>query len=158
MWPLAIFLMLVVGVLWGAFWLTLAACCNALFGLCQGHFTRAAIWACVGYGMLCWWQGTEWIPHPWDFDAWLRASAWIVGFGALLTFIRFCHRHRHQQAVQTDTPSLNINIQLGAGWDMGDCEVHEQRSPGEDFMTVNRIGRRPPTRRNIGAKQSPRRM
>jgi hypothetical protein len=108
--------------------------------------------------MLLWWQGTETIPHPQDFDAWLRASAWIVGFGALLTFIRFCHRHRHQQAVQTDTPSLNINVKFSPSWDIGDCEVHERRSPGENFVAVDRIGRRPPLRRNIGTKQGPRRF
>jgi hypothetical protein len=143
---------------WLALCLTIAAWGYALGNLLQGNFIRAAIWGSVGFGMLAWWNGTETIPHPWDVDAWLRASAWIVGFGALLTFIRFYHRHRHQQAAQTDTPSLNINVHLNPGWDIGDCEVRERRSPGENFVAVDRIGRHPSTRRNIGAKQSPRRI
>jgi len=144
MWPLAIFLMIVVAFYWGAIYLTIAAWFNALIHLLRGNFIRAAQWFSIGIGMLFWWRGTDVIPDPWDFDKWLRGSAWIVGFGALLTFIRFCHRHRHQQAAQTDAPSLNINVKFGPGWDMGDCEVRERR--------------RPPTLRNIGAKQSPRRI
>ena len=158
MWPLAIFLMLVVAFYWGALYISAVAWLNAIGHLFRGNFIRATLWFSIGIGMLLWWQGTEVIPHPWDVDAWLRASAWIVGFGALLTFIRFCHRHRYQQAAQTDTPSLNINVHLNPVWDMGDCEVHERRSPGENFVAVDRIGRRPPTRRNIGTKQGQRRI
>ena len=158
MWPLAIFLGLVVAFYWFAFMATIWWCFNALMALWAGHYIRAAIWGCLGFGMLLWWNGTEVIPHPWDFDAWLKGSAWVVGLGAFLTFIRFCHRHRPQQAVQTDTPSMNINVKFSPSWDIGDCEVHERRSPGENFVAVDRIGRRPPTRRNIGAKRSPRRI
>ena len=157
MWQLiAIVLIAIIWFYLGAIYLTVVAWLNAVGHLLQGHFTRAAAWFCVGVGMLLWWQGTETIPHPQDFDAWLRTSAWVVGFAAFLTFIRFCHRHRHQQAAQTDTPSLNISVKFSPTWDIGDCEVRDQRSPGEEFTTVNRIGRRPPTRRNIGTKRSPR--
>ena len=159
MWQLiAIVLIAIIWFYLGAIYLTVVAWLNAVGHLLQGHFTRAAAWFCVGVGMLLWWNGTETIPHPWDVDAWLKASAWVVGFGALLTFIRFCHRHRHQQAAQTDAPSLNINIHLGAGWDMGDCEVHERRGAGHNLVRADRIGRRPPLRRNIGTKQGPRRI
>jgi hypothetical protein len=48
--------------------------------------------------MLLWWNGTETIPHPWDFDKWLRGSAVIVGIGALATFVRW---RKKQQAMQT---------------------------------------------------------
>jgi hypothetical protein len=158
MWPLAIFLMIVVAFYWGAFYISVVAWLNAVGHLLRGNFIRAAAWGSIGVGMLFWWQGTEVIPHPWDFDAWLKASAWVVGFAALLTFIRFCHRHRHQQAAQTDAPSLNINVKFSPSWDISDCEVRERRDPGHDLVAVDRIGRRPPTRRNIGAKQRPRRI
>src|SRR5215471_4754834 len=98
MWPVAIFLMLVVAFYWFAFCLTVAAWLKAIIHLLGGHFTRAAIWLSIGCGMMFWWQGTEVIPHPWDFDAWLRGSAVIVGIGALATFVRWCKK---QQATQT---------------------------------------------------------
>src|SRR5262249_7129976 len=67
--------------------------------LLQGHFTRAAAWFCVGVGMLLWWNGTETIPHPWDFEAWLKASAWVVGLGALATFVRWRKKQQAMQAI-----------------------------------------------------------
>jgi hypothetical protein len=158
MWQLiAIVLIAIIWFYLGAIYLTVMAWLNAVGHLLQGHFTRAAAWFCVGVGMILWWQGTETIPHPWDVDAWLRASAWVVGFGALLTFLRFCHGHRHQQAVQTDTPSLNINVKFSPNLDIGDCEVRGRNAPGHDLVTVNQIGRGRP-RRNIGTKQGPRRI
>jgi hypothetical protein len=119
MWPLAIFLMIVVAFYWGAFYLTVVAWLNAVGHLFRGNFIRAALWLSLGCGMLAWWNGTEVIPHPWDVDAWLRASAWIVGFGALLTFIRFYRRQ--QQAAQAAAPFetrptfVNINISIEPG-------------------------------------------
>ena len=98
MWPLAIFLMLVVAFYWFAFMGTIWFWFNALFALLKGHFVRAAIWACLGYGMVAWWQGTEVIPHPWDFDKWLRGSAVIVGIGALATFVRWRKKQKAMQA------------------------------------------------------------
>ena len=98
MWPVAIFLMLVVLFYWLAFCLTVAAWLKALIHLLGGNFIRAAIWLSIGCGMLFWWQGTEVIPHPWDVEAWLRGSAWIVGLGALATFVRW---RKKQQAMQT---------------------------------------------------------
>src|SRR6516164_7716443 len=121
MWPLAIFLMLVVAFYWFAFCGTIWFCFNGIMALWAGHFIRASIWASLGVGMLFWWQGSDVIPDPWDFDAWLRGSALIVGLGALATFVRFCHRHR--RAVETATPFepapikvelVNINVELGA--------------------------------------------
>src|SRR5215469_11609775 len=97
MWPVAIFHMLVVAFYWGAFCLTVAAWLNAIGHLFRGHFIRAAIWLSIGCGMMFWWQGTEIIPHPWDFDKWLRGSAVIVGIGALGTFVRW---RKKQQAMQ----------------------------------------------------------
>jgi len=97
MWPVAIFLMLVVLFYWLAFCGTIWFCFNGLMALWAGHFIRASIWASLGVGMLFWWQGTEVIPHPWDFDAWLRGSAVIVGICVLATFLRW----RKRQAMQT---------------------------------------------------------
>ena len=122
MWQLiAIVLIAIIWFYLGAIYLTVVAWLNAVGHLLQGHFTRAAAWFCVGVGMLLWWNGTETIPHPWDFDAWLKASAWVVGLGALATFARFYNRHR--RATQTVPPFepapsepapmvLNINIEL----------------------------------------------
>jgi hypothetical protein len=98
MWPVAIFLMLVVGFYWFAFMGTIWFWMNALFSLCKGHFIRASIWASLGFGMLAWWQGTEVIPHPWDFDKWLRGSAVLVAFGALGTFVRWRKKQKAMQA------------------------------------------------------------
>ena len=116
MWPVAIFLMLVVLFYWLAFCLTVGAWLKALIHLLGGHFIRAAIWLSIGCGMLFWWQGTEVIPHPWDVEAWLRGSAVIVGIGALGTFVRFYRRHqRAVEAVPPFEPTpvvLNINIDL----------------------------------------------
>jgi hypothetical protein len=112
MWPVAIFLMLVVGFYWFAGCLTVIAWFNAVGHLFRGNFIRSAIWACLGFGMLCWWQGTDVIPDPWDFDRWLKDSAWVVGLGVLATFVR---RRKKQQAMQViptmptwPTPSGNV--------------------------------------------------
>ena len=121
MWPLAIFLALVVGFYWFAFMATIWWWFNAVMALWAGHYIRAAIWACLGFGMLCWWQGSDVIPDPWDFDKWLKGSAWVVGLGALATFARFYNRHRratHTVPPFEPAPSepapmvLNINIEL----------------------------------------------
>jgi len=98
MWPVAIFLMLVVAFYWVAFYISVIAWLNAVGHLIRGNFIRASIWFSIGCGMLFWWQGTEVIPHPWDVEAWLRGSAWIVGLGALATFVRW---RKKQQAMQT---------------------------------------------------------
>jgi len=49
-----IFLVLVVAFYWGAFYLTVAAWLNAVGHLFRGNLIRASIWACIGFGMLCW--------------------------------------------------------------------------------------------------------
>ena len=105
MWPVAIFLMLVVGFYWFAFMATIWWWFNAVMALWAGHYIRAAIWGCLGFGMLCWWQMPDhgglianMIPDPEDFDKWLKGSAWVVGLGALATFVRW---RKKQQAMQT---------------------------------------------------------
>jgi hypothetical protein len=52
MWPLAIFLALVVGFYWFAFMATIWWCFNALMAFWAGHYIRAAIWGCLGVGMM----------------------------------------------------------------------------------------------------------
>ena len=149
MWPLMIFLVLVVAFYWGAFYLTVAAWLNAIGHLFRGNFIRASIWFSVGCGMLFWWQGTEVIPHPWDFDAWLRGSAMIVGVGALGTFVRFYRRH--QQAVEAVPPFepapvvLNINIELSPHTD--------RRAVHDDLAALASA-----LRGAIGTEQGPRRI
>src|SRR5262249_6978085 len=102
MWQLiAIVLIAIIWFYLGAIYLTVVAWLNAVGHLLQGHFTRAAAWFCVGVGMLLWWNGTETIPHPWDFDAWLKASAWVVGLGALATFLRWRKKQQAMQAIAT---------------------------------------------------------
>src|SRR5262249_21103711 len=105
MWPLAIFLALVVGFYWFTFMFTLWFWFNAIFALIKGHFIRAAIWGSLGYGMWLWWHmGGEGliasaIPDPWAFDRWLKGSAWVVGIAALITFARWRKRQQATQAV-----------------------------------------------------------
>jgi len=105
MWPVMIFLVLVVGFYWFAFMATIWWWFNAVMALWAGHYIRAAIWGCLGFGMLCWWQMPDhgglianMIPDPEDFDKWLKGSAWVVGLGALATFVRWLKK---QQAMQT---------------------------------------------------------
>src|SRR5262249_36111622 len=101
---------------WLAFMATIWWWFNAIMALWAGHYIRAAIWGCLGFGMLAWWQGTEVIPHPWDFHELLKGSAWVVGVGVLATFARFYNRHwRAAQAVPPFEPApmvLNINIEV----------------------------------------------
>jgi hypothetical protein len=98
MWPVAIFLLLVVGFYWFAFMGTIWFCFNGLMALWAGHFIRVSIWFSLGIGMILWWEGSDVIPDPWDFDKWLKGSAWVVGLGALATFVRW---RKKQQATQT---------------------------------------------------------
>jgi hypothetical protein len=122
MWQLiAILLSAIVLFYLFAFYLSVVAWLNAIGHLVRGNFARAAAWSCIGGGMILWWQGEEIIPHPWDFDEWLKTSAVIVGIGALASFVRFYRRHqRAAQAVPPFEPApsepapmvLNINIEL----------------------------------------------
>ena len=154
MWPLAIFLGLVVAFYWFAFMATIWWWFNAVMALWAGHYIRAAIWACLGFGMLCWWQGTDVIPDPWDFDRWLKDSAWVVGLGALATFARFYNRHRRAaQAVPPFEPApsepapmvLNINIELSP---------HADRRAVHDALAALASA----LRGAIGTEQGPRRI
>jgi hypothetical protein len=91
--------MLVVGFYWIMFYISVVAWLNAVGHLLRGNFIRAALWLSLGVGMLYWWNGTEVIPHPWDVDEWLRASAVIVGIGVLATFVRWRKKQQAMQAV-----------------------------------------------------------
>ena len=154
MWPVAIFLMLVVAFYWGVFYISVVAWLNAIGHLYKGNFTRAAAWFAVGSGMLFWWMGSDTIPDPIDFDTWLRGSAVIVGIGALGTFARFYNRH--QRAVQAVTPFepapvaeptpvvLNINIELSPHAD--------RRAVHDDLAALASA------LRAIGTEQGPRRI
>ena len=98
------------------YWLALCATIwfwgNALFALLKGHFIRASIWFSLGCGALFWWQGSDLIPDPWDFDKWLRGSTVIVGIGALGTLLRFLRKWKAMQAVPawTAPPEATGNI------------------------------------------------
>ena len=124
--------------------------------LWAGHFIRASIWASLGVGMLFWWQGTDVIPHPWDFDKWLKSSAWVVGIGALATFARFYNRHRRAaQAITPFEPApfepapvvLNINIELGTSPHADRRAVHDDLAALASAL-----------RGAIGTEQGPRRI
>src|SRR5262245_6248322 len=86
---------------WFALMGTTWFCFNALFALLKGHFIRASIWFSLGVGMLLWWQGTEVIPHPYDVDAWLKGSAWVVGIAALATLARHYKKCKATQTIPT---------------------------------------------------------
>ena len=155
MWQLiAIVLSAVVLFYLGAFYLTVAAWLNAIGHLFRGNFIRASIWFSIGCGMLFWWQGSDVIPDPWDFDKWLKGSAWVVGLGALATFARFYNRHR--RATQTVPPFepapsepapmvLNINIELSP---------HADRRAVHDALAALASA----LRGAIGTEQGPRRI
>src|SRR5262249_35342407 len=108
---MAILAPLLIGIVlfyWLAFMATIWWWFNAVMALWAGHYIRAAIWGCLGFGMLCWWQMPDHgglianiIPEPQDFDKWLEGSAWVVGLGALATFVRW----RKRLAMQT-TPTM----------------------------------------------------
>ena len=155
MWPLAVFLMIVVAFYWGAFYLTVVAWLNALGHLFRGNFIRASIWACIGFGMLCWWQGENTIPDPWDFHAWLTNSAWVVGIGALATVARFYNGHRRAaQAVPPlepapfePAPVVNINIKLDIS------PTADRRAVHDDLAALASA-----LRGAIGTEQGPRRI
>jgi hypothetical protein len=96
--------MLVVAFYWGAFYISVVAWLNAIGHLFGGNFIRCAIWLSIGCGMLAWWNGSDVIPDPWDFDKWLRGSTVIVGIGALATFVRWRKKQQAMQAIPAWTP------------------------------------------------------
>jgi len=156
MWQLiAIVLIAIIWFYLGAIYLTVVAWLNAVGHLLQGHFTRAAAWFCVGVGMLLWWNGTETIPHPWDFDAWLKASAWVVGLGALATVARFYNGHRRaakavpplEPAPFEPAPVVNINIKLDIS------PTADRRAVHDDLAALASA-----LRGAIGTEQGPRRI
>jgi hypothetical protein len=104
--------MLVVAFYWGAFYISVVAWLNAVGHLFRGNFIRASIWFSIGVGMLLWWQGTDVIPDPWDFDKWLKGSAWVVGLGALATFLRW-RKKQAMSAVPEWTPPIEATGNIG---------------------------------------------
>jgi hypothetical protein len=103
----------------GAFYLTVAAWLNAIGHLFRGNFIRASIWACIGFGMLCWWQGSDVIPDPWDFDKWLKTSVLFVALVAsIVLVVKFRPRPKTNvppfETAPIKVELVNINIELGA--------------------------------------------
>jgi hypothetical protein len=113
MWPVAIFLMLVVAFYWGAFYISVIAWLNAVGHLIRGNFTRAAAWFAVGCGMLFWW-----FDENVSFDEWWQMSLLFVTLGALGTFARFYNRHQRAVTPAETSPFeptpmvVNININI----------------------------------------------
>ena len=140
---------------WLAFYISVVAWLNAIGHLFRGNFIRASIWACIGFGMLCWWQGENTIPDPWDFHEWLKGSAWVVGVGVLATFARFYNRHRRAaQAVPPlepapfePAPVVNINIKLDIS------PTADRRAVHDDLAALASA-----LRGAIGTEQGPRRI
>jgi hypothetical protein len=64
-------------------------------------------------------------------------------------------KNQQQQQQDGDSISLHVHIKFSPVWDMGDCEVHERV---RDVPSSNLTERAPRLRRNIGMKQSPRRL
>ena len=111
MWPLAIFLALVVGFYWFAFCLSVWAWFKALIHLLGGHFIRAALWLNVEVFMLFWW-----FDKPHDWDTMMPGVVFFTGLGALGTFVRWCKKQRAMQAVPTMptwTPPFEAHRNIG---------------------------------------------
>ena len=159
MWPLAIFLMLVVLYWWLALCATIWCSFNCLMALWAGKFVRATIWSCFAAAGFFWFNQENWFPGPYQFDKWLKGSVSIVAFVAcIIGFGKLCAwAHRLRRTRQETPPSLNINFEFTPSWDMGDCTAPERRDPGKNLVAADRIGCRRP-RRAIGAKRSPRRI
>ena len=96
MWPVMIFLVLVVAFYWVAFYISVIAWLNAVGHLLRGNFIRASIWLSIGCGMLFWWMSSDI-----DFDTWVHGSAMIVGIGVLATFVRWRKKQQAMQAIPT---------------------------------------------------------
>jgi hypothetical protein len=105
MWPVAIFLMLVVAFYWGAACLTAWVWFQTIVHLCKCQFTRAAIWFCVGSGMLVWW-----FDKDIDFDAWLHGSYVIVGVGVIASLLLFMKRHWRSITPACTPPYVSGNL------------------------------------------------
>ena len=97
MWPVAVFLMIVVAFYWIMFCVTIAAWLKALVHLLKGNFIRCALWLNVGGWMLFWWY-----DRPRSWDDFMPTAAFLVGVGVLAAFMRY--RRQQQRAVQAVTP------------------------------------------------------
>ena len=148
MWPLAIFLMLVVAFYWVAFYISVIAWLNAVGHLIKGNFTRAAAWFAVGCGMLFWW-----FDENVSFEQWWQMSILFVVLGALATFARFYNRHRRAAQVVTPfepapfEPTLNINIKFDSDRNADRRAVHDDLAALASAL-----------RGAIGPEQGPRRI
>jgi len=106
MWPVAIFLMLVVAFYWFAFCGTIWFWMNALFSLCRLHFIRAAIWFVCGCWMMLWWYDKPGRELTWDDNGYLFFAAFWIGLGALGTFVRW---RKKQQANADHTNDADVD-------------------------------------------------
>src|SRR5262249_44430410 len=86
-WPVAIVLVVVVLFYWFAFCLTIAAWLKAIVHLCLGNFIRTSLWFNAGVSMLFWW-----LDEPHDWDSLVPGACFVVGIGALATFVRYLRR------------------------------------------------------------------
>ena len=96
MWPVTIFLMLVVAFYWGAFYISVVAWLKAIIHLLGGHFIRAALWFNLGVFMLFWWTDK---PHDWD--TMMPGVIFFTGLGVLATFVRWRKKQQAIQAIPT---------------------------------------------------------
>jgi|SRR5262245_2545918 len=96
---LAVFLIGVVLFYWFAFWGTVWAWFCAIVDLCHGRIIRAAIWFCIGAGMLLWWFGKET-----TFDQWWYGSLTVVGAAVVIAFVNLLQRR--EKAVKPTTEPL----------------------------------------------------
>jgi hypothetical protein len=95
MWPVTIFLMIVVGFYWLAACATVWFWMNALFSLCRLHFVRASIWLSLGSAMFIWWDGRH------SMDEFMSVYAVFIGIGVLATFVRWRKKQQAMQAIPT---------------------------------------------------------
>src|SRR6516225_9731469 len=96
MWPVMIFLVLVVGFYWFAACFTVWAWFNFIISLCQCRFIRASLWWNAGTAMLLWWT------DKWEsWNAFLPGACVFVGLGALGTFARYHSKRKAMQAIPT---------------------------------------------------------
>jgi hypothetical protein len=85
--------MAIVAFYWVAGCFTIIAWLKAISNLCFGNFIRASLWFNVGVWLLLWW-----FDKPHDWDSFMPGACFLVGLGALATFVRW---RKKQQVMQT---------------------------------------------------------
>jgi hypothetical protein len=72
-----------------------------IINLCECKFIRASLWLNAGVAMLFWWT------DKWEsWEAFLPGAAFLVGLGALGTFVRYCSKRKAMLAI----PSMPVWI------------------------------------------------